>query len=244
LNCKGKPELRERLAAEYALGTLRGRARERFEAIARADPEVEAIRRQWEAAFAPFAERVPGIEPPARVWTRIEERIAERRARGAWSSLNFWRSFGLMAGGVATVLVAAFLYMTAAPRGGDPAMLAVLVSPAPANEARMVISVHPDVVKVRNFRPWKSVEDEGKALELWAIPKEGAPRSLGMVPNVSGDLTMKVRLDDERLKGAATLALSVEPKGGSPTQQPTGRMLCSGPVAAPGAAPATAPRKT
>lgn len=236
-------DLAHRLAAEYALGTLRGRARERFEAIARADPEVEAIRRQWEAAFAPFAERVPAVEPPARVWARIEERIAGRVARGVWSSLAFWRSFGLLAGGVATVLVAAFLYVSGGAPRGEPAMLAVLTSPT--NEARMIISMHsPDVVRVRNFRPWKTVEDEGKALELWAIPKEGAPRSLGMVPNVTGDMTMKVRLDDARLKGAATLALSVEPKGGSPTKQPTGRVLCSGPVAAPGAPPPPAGRKT
>ena len=221
-------DLAHRLAAEYALGTLRGRARERFEAIARADPEVEAIRRQWEAAFAPFAERVPAVEPPARVWNRIEERIAGRMARGAWSSLNFWRSFGLVAGGLATVLIAAFLTLSGGAPRGEPAMLAVLVSPAPANEARMVISMHaPDTVRVRNFRPWKSVEDEGKALELWAIPKEGAPRSLGMVPNVRGDMTMKVRLD-EALTGAATLALSVEPKGGSPTGAPTGPVVFSG----------------
>ena len=100
-------------------------------------------------------------------------------------------------------------------------------------KARMVVSMHaPDLVRVRNYRPWKSVEDEGKALELWAIPKEGAPRSLGVVPNVPGDMTLKIRMDDERLKGATMLALSVEPKGGSPTQLPTGRVLCSGAVAA------------
>ena len=69
-------ELAHRLAAEYALGTLRGRARARFEALARTDPAVEAIRRRWEEALAPLAERVPGVEPPARVWARIEERIA------------------------------------------------------------------------------------------------------------------------------------------------------------------------
>ena len=227
-------DLAHRLAAEYALGTLRGRARQRFEAIAAHDPEVEAVRRQWEAAFAPFAERVPEVEPPARVWNRIEERIAGPAARGgAWSSVGFWRSFGLLAGGVATVLVAAFISLSGGPPRDEPAMLAILSSPAPANEARMVISMHaPDVVRIRNYRPWKSVEDEGKGLELWAIPKEGAPRSLGMVPNVSGEMTLKIRVDDERLKGATTLALSAEPKTGSPTQQPTGRVLCSGAVAA------------
>ena len=227
-------DLAHRLAAEYALGTLRGRARERFEAIAHADAEVDAVRRQWEAAFAPFAERVPAVEPPARVWKRIEERIGERAATGgAWSSLAFWRSFGLLAGGLATVLLTAFLYMQAGPRpGGEPVMLAVLSSPAPANEARMVITfTAPDVVHVRNYRPWKSVEDEGKGLELWVLPKEGAARSLGMIPNVKGETKLQVRLDDARLLGANALALSAEAKGGSPTKQPTGRVLCSGAVA-------------
>jgi anti-sigma-K factor RskA len=227
-------DLAHRLAAEYALGTLRGRARARFEAIARADEEVAAVLHQWEAAFAPFADAIPGVEPPARVWSRIEERIAAPAARaGAWSSLGFWRSFGLLAGGVATVLVAAFISLSGGAPRGDPAMLAILSSPAPANEARMVISMHaPDVMRVQNYRPWKSVEDEGKGLELWAIPKEGAPRSLGMVPNASGDMMLRIRIDDERLQGAAMLALSAEPKGGSPTHQPTGRVLCSGAVAA------------
>jgi anti-sigma-K factor RskA len=227
-------DLAHRLAAEYALGTLRGRARERFEAIARADSEVEAIRRQWEAAFAPFAERVPAVEPPARVWTRIEERIAQLGTRtGAGSSLAFWRSFGLVAGGVATVLLAAFLYLQARPQpDAQPLMLAVLSSPAPASEARMVITfTAPDTVHVRNYRPWKSVEDEGKGLELWALPKEGAPRSLGMIPNVKGEMKLKVPVDDARLLNANALALSAEPKGGSPTKQPTGRVLCSGAVA-------------
>ena len=227
-------DLAHRLAAEYALGTLRGRARNRFEAIARVDAEVDAIRRQWEAAFSPFAERVPGIEPPARVWNRIEERIGDRgAAKGPGASLSFWRSFGLVAGGVATVLFAAFLYLQAGPRpSAEPVMLAVLTAPAPASDARMVISFHaPDRMHIVNYRPWPSVEKEGKGLELWVLDKDGAPRSLGMIPNVKGETTLKVRIDDPRLQGANTLALSAEPREGSPTKQPTGRVLCSGGVA-------------
>src|SRR6186713_3077738 len=93
-------DLAHRLAAEYALGTLRGRARVRFEALARGDPAVDAIRRRWEEALSPLAEHVPGVEPPARVWERIEERIGPAAPRGVWSSVGFWRSFGLLAGGV------------------------------------------------------------------------------------------------------------------------------------------------
>ena len=219
------PDLAHRLAAEYALGTLRGRARARFEAIARADPAVDAIRRDWELAFAAIAERVPAVEPPARVWARVEERIAERGARGAWSSLAFWRSFGLLAGGVATVLVAAFLYLQGSPRG-EPAYVAVLVSPT--NEARMTLTQAPDLLRIHNVRPWPSVKESGRALELWALPKEGAPRSLGMVANEPGDFVVRIRADDPRVQGVSAFALSSEPPGGSPTKQPTGPVLCSG----------------
>ena len=220
------PDLAHRLAAEYALGTLRGRARSRFAAIARADAEVDAIRRQWEAAFAPFAERVPGVEPPARVWNRIEERVANRRARSAWSSVGFWRSFGLLAGGAATVLFAAFLYLAGSPRG-EPALVAVLISPT--NEARMTLTLQaPDTLRIHNVRPWKSVQDAGRALELWAVPKEGAPRSLGLVANAPGDFVMRLPMDDARVQGVKAFALSSEPQGGSPTKQPSGPVLCQG----------------
>ena len=221
------PELAHRLAAEYALGTLRGRARARFEAIARADAEVDAIRRQWESAFAPFTERVPEVEPPARVWSRIEERVTARGARGAWSNVGFWRSFGLLAGGVATVLFAAFLYLAGSPRGAEPALVAVLISPT--NEARMTLTLQaPDTLRIHNLRPWKSVQDAGRTLELWAVPKEGAPRSLGLVTNAPGDFVIQLRADDPRVQGVKAFALSSEPAGGSPTKQPTGPVLCQG----------------
>ena len=222
-------DLAHRLAAEHALGTLRGRARARFEAIARSDPAVEAIRRRWETALAPLAQRVPDVEPPARVWDRIEERIAPPAPVGAWSSVGFWRSFGLLAGGVATVLLAAFLYISVVPRT-DPAFVAVLISPT--NEARMVLSMQtPDTLKIHNVRPWKSVQEAGRSLELWAVPKEGAARSLGLIANASGDFVLRIRADDARVLGVNTFSLTSELAGGSPTKQPTGPVLCSGALA-------------
>jgi anti-sigma-K factor RskA len=221
-------DLAHRLAAEHALGTLRGRARARFEAMARADPAVEAIRRRWESALAPLAQRVPEIEPPERVWRRIEERIAPPAPVGAWSSVGFWRSFGLLAGGVAAVLLSAFLYISAVPRG-EPAFVAVLISPT--NEARMVLQQAPDTLKIHNVRPWKTVTDAGRALELWALPKEGPPRSLGLVANASGDFVLGIRADDARVQGVNAFTLTSELAGGSPSKAPTGPVLCSGALA-------------
>jgi anti-sigma-K factor RskA len=220
---KLSPGLAHALAAEHVLGTLRGRARRRFEAIASADREVAAILRRWEEDLTPLAERVTPVDPPARVWSEIESRITPRA-----SSLGFWRGFGMVSGGLATVLLAAFLSLSSGPRG-EPVFIAVLT--APDATARMVVSMHhsPDLLRVRMVKPWSGADD--KSLELWVLPKEGAPRSLGVVANAMGDTLIKISATDPRVQGANALAISLEPRGGSPTRQPTGPVLCSGVIA-------------
>lgn len=230
---KLSPDLAHALAAEHVLGTLRGRARRRFEAIARADREVAAILRRWEEDLTPLAERVTPVDPPARVWSEIESRITPRASSLAlrasfWSSLGLWRGFGMVSGGLAMVLLAAFLSLSGGPRG-EPVFIAVLT--APDATARMVVSMHhsPDLLRVRMVKPWSGADD--KSLELWVLPKEGAPRSLGVVANAMGDTLIKISATDPRVQGANAIAVSLEPRGGSPTRQPTGPVLCSGVIA-------------
>ncbi|HEX4764610.1 MAG TPA: anti-sigma factor [Usitatibacter sp.] len=217
------------LAAEYVLGTLRGRARERLEAIARADPQVAGIIHRWEAGLTPLADRVPPVEPPARVWERIAQRIGPTpTSPGFRATLGFWRSFGLLAGGVASVLLAAFLYLSGGAR--EQPMMFVAVLTAPDAVPRMVVSMHPPgMLRARMVKPWTGAE--GKSLELWAIPEEGAPRSLGLVDNRMGDTMMPMPPGDPRMQGAKQFAVSLEPAGGSPTKQPTGPVVCSGAIA-------------
>jgi anti-sigma-K factor RskA len=91
------------LAAEYVVGTLHGRARRRFEAMARDDREVAAIVERWEAQLTPLAEGISPIEPPARLWGAIEARIAPPRSASVSSADAFWRTFGMLAAGLASV---------------------------------------------------------------------------------------------------------------------------------------------
>ena len=215
------------LAGEYVLGTLRGRARERFEALARADRDVAATLARWQAALTPLADRVAPVEPPARVWRAIEARIGAAEPGGLWSSLSFWRGFGVMAGGIAAALFAAFLWLVPQRGAQEAAFVAVLTSSDAA--PRVVVSMPTrEVLQVRVVKPWSGVE--GKSLELWALPKDGKPRSLGLFRN-DGDTRLVLAPSDARLAGMTALAVSLEPGGGSPTGQPTGPVLCSGAVA-------------
>ena len=218
-------DLAHALAAEYVLGTLRGRARARFEAIARADGEVAAIVRSWEDALTPLAERIAPIEPPARVWRAIESRIEPARGGGLLGSLRFWQS---LAGGLALLLVVAIVGL--GPRstpGAEPMMVAVLAASDAA--PRAVVALYaPDVMRVRVVKPWGNMDNQ--SLELWALPREGAPRSLGLVANASDRETL-IKMPMAGLRDVKALAVTMEPMGGSPTKQPTGAPVCSGPVA-------------
>lgn len=218
------PAAIQTLAGEYVLGTLRGRARRRFEFLARADRAIAREIARWEAVLTPLAEALPAVDPPRRVWAAIEARVAPRGAPAARN--GFWRSFGLVAGGLASVLLAFFVWTGSAPPG-DPTFVAVLADTAP----RMVVSMHhPDLLRVRVVKPWGSMKKD-QSLELWALPKDGKPRSLGLVANAMGDTMIRVAGDDPRVRNASVLAVSMEPRGGSPTGEPTGAVVCSGMIA-------------
>jgi anti-sigma-K factor RskA len=216
-------EAREALAAEFALGTLRGRARARFQSMMASDRALGEIVARWESAINPLARGVAPIDPPARVWRSIDARVSPQRPPVS----SYWRSFAMVSGGVATVLLA-FLLWTFAGSNTEPDFVAVLT--ATDNVPRMVVSMHqPDMMKIRMVKPWKP--REGMGLELWVMPTDGKPRSLGMVKNEMGETMMHVARTDPRVSGAVAFAVSLEPMSGSPTGQPTGPVLCSGSIA-------------
>ena len=73
--------------------------------------------------------------------------------------------------------------------------------------------------------------EPGRTHELWIIPADGKPRSLGLI---SGDGPHRMAVDETMapmFAEAAMLAVSVEPEGGSPGDAPTGPVIASGALA-------------
>jgi anti-sigma-K factor RskA len=217
------PELIDRLAAEHVLGTLRGAARRRFERLVREDDSARQALERWSRALTPLAMRMRPVEPPHRVWRAITARIAPREPARA----GFWRGLALLAGGMACVLAVAFVSLSTGPRS-EPLFVAVLTEQNAS--PRMVLSMHqPGMLRVRMVKPWAGMRNQ--SLELWAMPAEGAPRSLGLVANEMRDTMIRIAPDDPRVQGVAMFAITMEPAGGSPSRQPTGSIVCSGPMA-------------
>ena len=226
------PELRSRLASEYVLGTMRGGARRRFEDYLKHDASLRADVERWETYLLPLAERLTPVDPHARVWNKIEARLDGARSASdarkkisLWESLSFWRSVGLGASAVAVALLATML--TLKPVEQSPILTAVLAEDN--NVARVFVEQSkPGLLMVKMVTPWQTMN--GMALELWVVPKDGAPRSLGLI-NDTGETRLVFTGMDEKLSGGLVFAISKEPPGGSPTGQPTGNVMCKGAIA-------------
>jgi anti-sigma factor RsiW len=129
-------QLRDALSAEYALGTLQGRARRRFERSLKDDPQLRRLVAQWQGRLAPLDALVEPTQPPARVWQAIQDRIqagSRRQAFGAprsfWASLGFWRGAAIAS---ATVAVALAVWLAVIPPSTS-ASSSANVCPEPAS---------------------------------------------------------------------------------------------------------------
>jgi len=133
-----QPELRDRLAAEYVLGTLHGRARERFRHLLRYDPALRARVAAWEARLAPLADTIPAREPSPTAWAGIAARLGHDRQQNAGRRAGpgsasaagratdmraglagWWRGLAIAAS-LSTLLLAALLAGTVPPPAADP----------------------------------------------------------------------------------------------------------------------------
>ena len=222
MNFRNKPELAERLAAEYALGTLRGRARERLRRWMGEDATIARAVAEWEARLNPMAEAVAPRTPPARVWREIENRLGPAKSEKGF----FWKAIGLVATGAA----AALLLMTVIlpPEKAATASYVAVLSDPKTQKAVLYVSAgrKDNQLRVKALDP--SIQVPNASLELWALPRGGKPRSLGLVPADKGVLQLAA-VADQALADVPMLAVSLEPAGASRTGAPTGPVLYSGP---------------
>jgi anti-sigma-K factor RskA len=241
---RDKPELQDRLAAEYVLGTLRGRARSRFQAWLRDDARLRRAVTDWEARLAPLAAGVPEVAPPRRVWRAIESRLATgagQRTAGFWESLAFWRGWGLVATGCAAALIGALALqkpqivevpklVEVAPKTMQASYVAVLH--ATRDDQKLVFIAYAgrqsDELWVKKVALGDAPPDRG--YELWGLPAKAGepPKSLGMLPRDDKGTIKLAAVADQSLKDFPALAISIEPTGGSKTGLPTGPVIAKG----------------
>ncbi len=220
-----RPERLDALAAQYALGTLPARPRARLDRLAQRDATVARALWDWERKLATLADAVPPVVPHERVWESLARRLRlEPAETGWWQRLAFWRGF-LAGGAVAVLALAVGLY---ALRPAAPAESIVAVLAGPDARPVLVASVPRGerVLAVKAVAPVAVPAD--RALELWMLPGQGPPRSLGLIPASGVGRLALAAPPDIAFRGIDALAVSLEPAGGSPTGLPTGPVLYTG----------------
>lgn len=238
------------LAAEYVLGTLDGAAREQFEILLTRDETARRLVANWAERLQPLAGSVAPLQPPPHLWSAIEQHIAgsDRVSRGsnvakpagktvvpfrprtttatrpAKSHRTRWIA-GALAAAVAIILA---IYVVPGPLRTPPVAAIAELKDSTGGAAHFSVTLG-DENRMLATTPSAVSAPADKSYELWVVPKNGAPISLGVI---DGDKPTEHSIDNPAartaLENGVTLAVSLEPSGGSPSGAPTGPVLFTG----------------
>ncbi len=233
MNLLHPPRL-DALARDYALGTMTGGARRRFEQLLRHSRAAEMAVLAWQERLTTLAAPVPPLTPRDQVWAGLEQRLFPAALPAPrpswWRTLLSGRSLGGALAGVLLAVVVLRLqpgWLDLEPvhdalpasyvgllhdRGGKPTLL--------ASSRR-----HGKALTVKMLQPL--AVPSGRVAVLWALPKDGsAPFAVGVVPANGG---AKLALPDSAEKlffGVSRLGVSLEPAPGA--ERPSGEFVLSG----------------
>lgn len=225
-------------AAEYVLHLMPSADRKEFETTIAWDASVRDEVLFWNEHLAALSDETAPVAPPPATKAAIMDRLFADIGHSASlkSRLRLWQgAFGALA--VAAVAALVLLPGIELPGfGTDPAPEAavgpILTAEVAAADASLrVIAVYQPATSELKLNRTAGAAPSSRALELWAIVGEDPPVSLGVLP-VENQTTVVVPEDLRANFDLATLAISDEPEGGSPTGAPTGAVLAAGVLAA------------
>ncbi len=207
------------LAAEYVLGTLHGPARRRFERLIADRGNVRMAVWSWERRLNAIASGLKPRKPSTRVWKNIIRRIDPSK-RVKTEVRTGWRGLWLA---LPTAAAAAWLAITLFPA---PSTDRIAVFADQSAQTLWVISADIDdgILKTEAVKVPPLASDA--SYELWLLPPDGTPLSLGLLPLTAGRTESQISTQLlASLVDSGGMAISLEPAGGSPTGLPTGPIV-------------------
>lgn len=226
-------KLLDMLAAEYVVGTLQGKARDRFTRLTLTLNAAREATWKWEQQMNNLASSIEPVAPNREVWSRINQSIGgqddtvlsfadaqskqQKAADSSSTSATMWKSLTTLA--TAACLVLAFLVLQpVTPPDMGSVVQQVAVFQNDKDAPLWFVDVTEQQLSIRATKAL--VPEPNKDYELWMIIEgQDNPVSLGLLPK-SGriELAKNQLFDADKI---AVLAVSLEPLGGSPTGLPT-----------------------
>lgn len=230
-------------AAEYVVGVLDAPARRDALRRMRTDRAFADDVAAWERRFAAWFQAFEPVPVPPDAWPRLQRHLGwtatAHDAPPARSAHAPWRALALGGFAVAALCAVALVFTLRRPAQPLPAPPPVVESRVVAPDmvasiadddgrAMLVASIHSGSGAMTLAPAGDMQVPAGRAAELWLIPADGTPRSLGVIdPGHAGRMVIPESMR-AALAADALLAVSIEPSGGSPTGQPTGPVVAKG----------------
>ncbi|UAJ10694.1 anti-sigma factor [Glacieibacterium megasporae] len=232
------------LALDFALGALDGQTMRRAELRLRSDPAFAREVSDWQARLAPLADAIAPVEAPRAVWDAVDHelfRVAASRTPAAskslWAPLAVWRAVAFGASGVAAIAIALLVSrpgpapvpaLVVQPPG---ALLAASMAATDSSKAVLITATYDPARGAVILTPAAADSSRGLTPELWIIVGKDAPRSLGVIDLKDPQAHRIPAALRAEMSSGATLAISLEPPGGSRTGAPTGPVVAAGKLA-------------
>jgi anti-sigma-K factor RskA len=222
-----RTELLQLLAATYAAGTLRGRARQRFERLCDRSAVARRTRHRWEDRLLPMALSLPPIAPRRDLLPAI-------RAQLAWApppqtAVTRTRRWWSLAAAASVLVIVGMLTRLMLMPGAEWQPMATV---SMANVPTWIIERSKDNQRLFVRTAGRPAPGTARDYELWLLPVvPGAnPVSLGVLPR-TGTYELTLNATQRALMASVTtLAVTIEPLGGSPSGLPTGAVVATAPV--------------
>lgn len=210
------------LAAELSLGLLEGE--ERATALRRmlAEPDFAADVEKWRLHFAQLFDGWPEAMPPTDGLSRLDAAL-DGAGPSAVPTSRIWRGLAVMASIAAALLLVVTITLWQRPVAVAPQLIAQLRVEGSAKPIAARWDPESGTLRVAGA----AGPDRAHVLELWVIPADGKPRSLGVLPSQGDKTSTPDAMRRSQLNDGVTLALSVEPQGGSTTGLPTGAVVAT-----------------
>ena len=224
-----RPDIMDGLAERFVLGTMSKRARRRFD---RLFDEHETVRRKvyaLEAMMLPKIWSLPPVTPSELVWRRIARDIDRGRPAGVKRSRTGWPAAAVALGLAAIATSIGWWFERLQPPERIVETVALEPSVAIVDDgtgnALWTALVYPDLQRAEVQVSMAPAAQPTNDYQLWILRGDGVPVSLGLLPQ-TGQATIDLDADAvTALATGTTLAVSLEPQGGSPQPTPTGPVL-------------------
>ena len=215
------------LAGEYVLGLLDAAGEASANARIATEAEFAAEIDAWRERLVPM---LMGDEtPPSHLWNRIQNSLPAPTGQDVGSGkLLFWRTLSGIAVGAAAILGILLLQEPGAV--APPAPEAPLIAALGSETGTASLTASYEAGTGRMIVTPVSLDTGDLYPELWIIPADGKPRSLGIVASTAAtSMTVPSELQQFMATGG-TLAVTPELQNGSPSGQPSGPVIASGKI--------------